>query len=326
GHNVQFDMNFLIKKYERLGVALPDIPLLCTYRLLGRSSLSACCDEFDIPFVGVAHRALSDARATAHLVSLLCAEDQPLLNKHRLDNTIWPSVPALNTPCFRREEALSALDEQPRFLQRIATKIRHDVDAETPNILAYLALVDRVLEDRVIDAREEDVLVDAALNLLLSPAQLDAAHRQYIHSIAVLALADGVVSDAERRDLHVVAKLLGQDDSQLDDVLEIAARQLASASPDHTKSAVKNELEGQRVCFTGQIESTIGGQPMTRDIAEALATQVGLIVANSVTKKLDILVVADPHTRSGKAKKARQYGTRILPEAVFWRMANITVD
>jgi DNA polymerase-3 subunit epsilon len=44
-----------------------------------------------------------------------------------------------------------------------------------------------------------------------------------------------------------------------------------------------------------------------------------------VTKKLDILVVADPHTQSGKARKARQYGTRIVHEPVFWQMLGVTV-
>lgn len=79
-----------------------------------------------------------------------------------------------------------------------------------------MALVDRVLEDRTIDESEEQALVDAAVNWQLSRAQLDAAHAQYIHNLAVLALADGVVTDSERRDLHLVARLLGQDDSALD--------------------------------------------------------------------------------------------------------------
>jgi DNA polymerase-3 subunit epsilon len=43
-------------------------------------------------------------------------------------------------------------------------------------------------------------------------------------------------------------------------------------------------------------------------------------------KSLDILVVADPHTASGKAKKARQYGTRIIAEAAFWPLIGVTVD
>ena len=39
----------------------------------------------------------------------------------------------------------------------------------------------------------------------------------------------------------------------------------------------------------------------------------------SVTRKLDLLVVADPDPQSGKAKKARAYGTRLMAADVFWR-------
>ena len=44
-----------------------------------------------------------------------------------------------------------------------------------------------------------------------------------------------------------------------------------------------------------------------------------------VTKKLDLLVLADPHSQSGKAKKARQYGIRILHEPVFWKAIGVAV-
>ena len=51
-----------------------------------------------------------------------------------------------------------------------------------------------------------------------------------------------------------------------------------------------------------------------------------MIVAKSVTKALDVLVVADPDTLSGKALKARDYGTRIVAESVFWRMVGVEVE
>lgn len=110
GHNVTFDKNFLVKEYERIGVAIPEIPLLCTCRLFGRNNLAACCDELGIPFEGLPHRALFDARATARLVSFLCADDPSLLGNHRLADVPWPSIPALRTPCFCREHALNAQD------------------------------------------------------------------------------------------------------------------------------------------------------------------------------------------------------------------------
>ena len=49
-------------------------------------------------------------------------------------------------------------------------------------------------------------------------------------------------------------------------------------------------------------------------------------VAKSVTKTLDILVVSDADTQSGKAKKARSYGVRIVAERSFWPRVGVTID
>jgi DNA polymerase-3 subunit epsilon len=68
------------------------------------------------------------------------------------------------------------------------------------------------------------------------------------------------------------------------------------------------------------------GAPITREMATELATRLGIDVVESVTKKLDVLVVADPQTASGKAKKARQYGIRVLHEPVFWKAVGIEVQ
>jgi DNA polymerase-3 subunit epsilon len=212
-------------------------------------------------------------------------------------------------------------------LQRLASQLHHNIDAEAENVVAYMALVDRVLEDRTIDTSEEDALVDAVTNWQLSPAQVEAAHVQYIRNLAGVAWADGVVSDVERLDLRRVARLLGMDNERLERILDLIEHQFALVCPCSTShDRADNCLRGQRVCFTGELVSTIDGEPITRELAECLATKAGLIVASNVTKKLDILVVADPDTQSGKAKKARAYGTRILSETVFWRMAGIPVD
>jgi NAD-dependent DNA ligase len=68
------------------------------------------------------------------------------------------------------------------------------------------------------------------------------------------------------------------------------------------------------------------GDRVTRELAEKLAAEAGLTVQATVTKRLDLLVVADPDTQSGKAKKARQYGVRIMAEAAFWRALGIAVE
>jgi len=51
-----------------------------------------------------------------------------------------------------------------------------------------------------------------------------------------------------------------------------------------------------------------------------------MIFAPRVTKKLDMLVVADPNSMSGKARQARQYGVRIVAETAFWPMVGIEVS
>ncbi|MDA3877108.1 MAG: exonuclease domain-containing protein, partial [Halothiobacillus sp.] len=326
GHNVSFDRNFLIKEYERVGITMPDIPVFCTCQLLGRNNLAACCQELDVVFEGEPHRAISDARATACLVRRLIADDPAILEGYPQSSKEWPVILPRKTTPVSRDHAQEKLQEPPKFLQRILSKSHHDTDATTPDVVAYLALVDRILEDRVINVDEENILVDAVANWGLSTFQVKMAHQTYIHNLAVHALADGVVTDAERSDLHQVARLLGHDDRELDHILESAAAQLRTTNSTKVTGSPGQDLHGKRVCFTGELQSRINGEPITRDIAETLAEQAGLVVANSVTKKLDLLVVADPNTQSGKAKKARQYGTRILADSVFWRMIGIAVE
>lgn len=88
----------------------------------------------------------------------------------------------------------------------------------------------------------------------------------------------------------------------------------------------REQLGGNRVCFTGESQCCYLGQTIPREMATELAMNRGIIVVEFVTKKLDVLVVADPLTQSGKAKKARKYGLRIMHEAVFWKLLGVEVE
>jgi len=70
----------------------------------------------------------------------------------------------------------------------------------------------------------------------------------------------------------------------------------------------------------------LNGVRISRELAQSLAEKAGLVVHKHVTRSLDLLVVADPHTQSRKAKQARAIGTRILHETVFWRMIGVPVE
>lgn len=85
-------------------------------------------------------------------------------------------------------------------------------------------------------------------------------------------------------------------------------------------------LAGISVCFTGALTCYHEGELVTRDRACELAEAAGMVVAPRVTKKLDMLVVADPDSLSGKARKAREYGTRIVAETAFWSMIGVEVS
>lgn len=72
--------------------------------------------------------------------------------------------------------------------------------------------------------------------------------------------------------------------------------------------------------------ASIDGERATRERATEIAQAHRMTVVKGVTKKLDMLVLADPDSMSGKARKARKYGTRLVAEPVFWSMVGISTD
>ena len=88
----------------------------------------------------------------------------------------------------------------------------------------------------------------------------------------------------------------------------------------------RESLAGLSVCFTGDSRLNFRGEHLTRGVAKELATRASLVVKPSVTKGLDLLVVVDAHSLSGKALKARRYGTRVVAEKVFWDMLGVPMN
>jgi DNA polymerase-3 subunit epsilon len=193
--------------------------------------------------------------------------------------------------------------------------------------MAYSALLDRVLEDRHVDDTEADALMETATKWGLSGDQITLVHHDYLNQLTNATLADGIISDAERRDLQLVARLLGQEKRDLDEILSGVAEKVPEIYPaPATAKPPEENLLGKSVCFTGELQCHHDGQVISRELAGELATRAGLVVVESVTKKLDLLVLADPHTQSGKAKKARQYRIRIMYESVFWKAIGVKVE
>ena len=299
-------------------------------RLAGGGNLAQCCGNHGIPLGNESHSALADVRATAQLLASLLPEHPDTIRElNALEPIQWPTVAHSGKPPLTRSESQCMLLEPPGYLQRLLFRMSESdfPIASEGATMAYTALLERVLEDRRVDDTEGDALVEMATNWGLSVDQTRLAHRDFLNKLAIAALADGVVTESERCELKLVARLLGHEQSNLDDVLNQASQLLKSVTSIRSPPKCRDSgLSGLSICFTGELQCLKRGQIISREYAHELAIAAGLVVMDSVTKKLDILVVADPHTQSGKAKKARQYGIRIMHELVLWNTLGIEVD
>lgn len=163
--------------------------------------------------------------------------------------------------------------------------------------LAYAEVLDRCLEDRRLSEEERQGLAITATSWGLTRDDVITLHRKYLGTVVRHAVADRVVTDAELEDLICVTNLLGIEKCVLTDLLgDMQSGNEAPAPP------ASGELRGTTVCFTGESQCFRRGQRLTRELSEDLARDAGLVVLRGVTKKLQILVVADPESLSAKAR------------------------
>jgi DNA polymerase III subunit epsilon len=334
-HNLPFDRQFLDSEFERIGYQLPACFGMCTLSIF-HHNLESCCRQLDIP-VSEFHQALADARAAAKLLARHLRDDSRSHKElSRLIPIAWPSLPAATKSPVNRTEVRQRQKSAPSYIQRLVgiTRASPLGAQEEAQGVAYLDLLDRLLEDRCVENAEADALYETAMKWGLDGQHIGQLHNRYLTSLADAAIADGVITDSELRDLSLVARLLGLPELSMDELLartaarfpikreEIAPSQAAAPAT----GPVRSDLRGQSVCFTGELLSYFHGERLSRERAEEFAANAGLTVQNGVTKSLNILVVADPQTQSGKAKKARQYGVRVMHEPVFWRTIGVDVE
>ena len=331
-HNASFDARFVRAEMGRAGYDLPPFAELCTLRLsrlvdpaIPSRRLQDLCDYFGIePWD--AHSAHDDALATSRLLSVCLREVgwEPGMPLEEIA-VLGPAAPVSDWPCpppigraFPRGEARRRRRAASSFLVQLIGRLPasgvHAAEREE-----YLSLLDRVLEDRRIDLEERASLEALAKDAGLSGADLTSAHESYSLALVCAALEDGVVTASETRDLAEVRQLLGIVDSRGTELLEEAK------ACDLVPARGERDLGGQTVCSTGTLRCSVGGLPATRSDAERAATAAGMQIRKGVSKKLDILVMADPDSLSGKAKRARSLGVRLMSEPVFWRMVGVQV-
>ena len=285
--------------------------------------LGCICEYFNILNENQ-HSAYSDCLATARLFKLLLFE----YNVGSILKSIakpkereqWPKLPSKNI-MYKRTHYLSSKDEN-NYLAGLIDRLPILGDCSTDGEIEYLNLLAEILTDRLISQEESRQLFELAICYGISRDKALFLHNKYFLNLVRVALIDSIITEAEMRDLIQVAKLLNISEEDVKKLIQEGRK----TPNDPQLFQNRRDLIGKSVCFTGTLNSYLQGMPITRETAHKIAIEHGLIVKNGVTKDLDYLVVADPDTMSGKAKKARKYNTKILAEQTFWNMLGIQVS
>lgn len=326
-HNAGFDAGFLRAAYTSLGhhAPLTRETTVCTMRWAGKllpsvpRTLAGCCAHTGIALEHH-HSALADATAAAGLLRHYLRQtetDAPSVPWHETiaaaEAAMWPEINDHGVALVQRG---NATERQIPFLSRLVDSLPSVPGS--PSQTEYLALLDRALVDRFLSVREQQALVATAHDLGIDQATAVGLHRAYLRSLAQVALADGVLTPSEHDDLHAVAALLDLDVLEVDEALASVDRcvphRTAEAPPtaDSTDVVVEHfRLEpGDLVVFTGEMA-------VPREVWCARAEAAGLVPHTGVTKKVRLVVAADPDSLSGKARKAAGYGIPIVTEDAF---------
>jgi DNA polymerase III subunit epsilon len=322
-HNASFDLRFLTAELDYAncwpGAAFHS---LCTMQLAreflpgaGRS-LADCCAAYDIEIDG-AHRASVDAFATARLLEAYILSTPMWRGWNEAltgaAEASWPpgrfDPTAIEQRWCPRPSATSADVTANDFLRRISIKLpEHAGPAEHHD---YLALLDRCLLDRNLSAHEARGLVQLANELDISRETCEALHLEYFDELTRIAWADGELTDAEMVDLVAVADLLDLSSATITAALERPrpiSSSVTTTRPDHFALTL-----GDLIVLTGEMKRA-------REDWVAELSGRGFVPWQAVTKKVKLVVAADPDSLSGKARKARDYGIPIVDEAGLVRL------
>lgn len=315
-HNWAFDAMHLHAEFERLGVRSPFDATngLCTMRLAGLllpgvgRSLVECCAA-----VGLDdrewHTAAADAEAAGGLLAHFLRADResvPTSDPGLLGvlDRPWPQLAPSGTPPVHRRSAGHVV---PHFLARIVDRIPR---SGSPDVDAYLAMIDRALLDRNISESEADGIVALAHRLGLTRAEVVQAHHLYLQALARAAWEDGVVTDEERRDVEAVAVLLGL--GPVDAARVLAEERIVTCE-------LRPQVGGLRLQPADVVVLTGTMTQGTREELADAARTAGLRVTSAVSRRTTVLVAADPDSLSGKARTARTHGVPIIGEDAFLR-------
>lgn len=312
-HNAGFEYKFLANEFGRLGVELADGNWLLDTMVLARQFIPGQPVSLKnvLSIMGIenraAHTALADAEATAAVLQRF-VQARPDIVDYADPLYFAPAQLAQlhisDVPLLERNDARAGGDAtaagagtsqqapEKLWLQELTQHVPRTGDEASDQYIGYLV---QAMVDGRLDMRELAKLHGIAAEHGLSADDVNMLHEQYLQQLIVQAWADGVVTEQERSWLIRIARELNIERNRVEDLVT---------------SARKLELHpGDRVTFTGAMATP-------REVWEARARAAGLDVGG-VIKASVVLVAADVHTQSGKARKARALGIPIVDEVTF---------
>lgn len=308
GHNVGFDIRMLHQEFDRMNIEVNFGGNFCTmiaarrFTGLSNSSLTEVCREFNIQNEKI-HSALGDAICTARIFKLLERDNQNIMpSSIAVDMTLLPAR-TLNREAFTGE-----ISNKQSHINNFINKVPFPTSEQ--RFVAYLQLLNLVLQDLHITDDEWIELKTWAKDLQIDESELDALHTGYLESFLQAAIRDNEVTTLERDILGRLSNALG---------IEIDIPESAILG----KSAEGNIKPGMKVCFTGEA-TDVDGVRIPRFELETMAAKFGLYPVSSVSaRSCNLLVAVDTTSMSGKAKKAREAGIPIISTDQFLLFCSI---
>ncbi len=283
-HNLAFDQRFLTHELSVAGVSHEMGSGLCSMGLARRAGwplkLEELVGKLRIDRQGISHSAMSDTLACLEV----CRRRPGFTGKPFQSDATDPDTPLART--LKREIAEWTVARRSHFASI------PDAGSDAAN--SYLDLISTCVADGQLDAEERRALNDVIQSSGFSHEVVIDLHHRYIHNVVERATADGVVDANEWNEIATASHLLGVDI----EVPRVMAHASLAAPPD---SQALNIVAGMTICLTGECD-------IPREELSWAAEGAGFYVSANLTKKVDVLVCADPGSQSGKAKKARDYG------------------
>jgi DNA polymerase-3 subunit epsilon len=310
-HNAMFDCGFIDAEFERIGKPLGDYTPLCTMDVAGQlglpRKLSGAADALGVVFNH--HTAVEDAAAAGRIVSAGLRAGMTGHESGALNGTVLPTIPPSGR-VVERGQAKRDTTPRPFLTAAMLNADVHD-DGHDGNDHAYLDVLERSLEDGVLDPDERAQLVDLANALHLSHQRVLGLHHELVLAMLDVALEDGRITKEERAEIEQAATWLDVDLSQWDDMVKAAklrARQ--------QRDAFRAEVEGKVVAFTGR-----GVHPT--DVREGLAIKHGMQFKSRVTKDTELLVVGADNVENQQTAAAAERGIPVMLEVALWKKLGV---